>query len=319
MNETQNKDYRRLSTIRMIKDKFEPYFHEIKAEIGFDMEQILNTADNRILERILHQKEILVKGKTTITLPGVERYNLATELFSFRLLKVNEEGKRPWDAIKYPVKSVRTQKAGDGLVPIVIAAKKNVDFHFSMGSGDDAFSITLPAGSEDAEAWRLCHRGVTVTNAKGESYFIGPCRWNQYQIVARPLTNVRTRIWRCIKRSEHTPLSFRPFSQEQGKIFANSFAQFTVPRECEQAKEITDVLSRGGEVILVNEKGEKACVHFDCSENQLVEALPLKIAQEQDRSKAKVNKEKNEMNEQRSHHYKPAAPSQKKTTPRIAK
>lgn len=288
MNQHTEKDTeRRNAVIDKLRDRFGAYFREIEAETGFEMEKIITTSDTRVLERLLHQKEILVEEKSFLSVPGVERIEIPSGYSSFRLVKLHQgdaiEGKA-WDSMKYHVKSVPDPKDPSHSIPVVISVKRGTDINLSIGSGDQALTVTLPAGSEEAEAWRLCKRGVKAVANDGREYLLTPSKWDNHRCAARCIDDVRDRIRKCIKRSQETPLSFRTFSREQGKLF-NSFAPFSLSQDAEGNASVLDTLAAGGEVLLVNGKGEKTCVHFDCSENQLAEALPLELAKKVELSK----------------------------------
>ena len=298
MNTIENiEQARRLSAIKMLKEKFGDYFDDIKTRTGFDLKKIIDVADTRVLERLAHQKEILVESKAFISIPGIERIDISNKYFSLRLLKVDTEKK--WDISMYPVRAMKNTNT-----PVVTGVKKDTDIELHVGRGESALNITLLAGTDAAEAWRLCKRGVVVRNAKGEAYLLTPCRYNHRYANALPVSYVRKRIENIIKHSaKSTPLSFRPFSKHQGKLEESSYAKFVISEGSELALEALDTLPVGGELILENAKGDRVCLRFDCGENSMVEGVPLSVAKEQEKKRSKESLRQ------------PAFPSPKKTTP----
>ena len=183
-----------IETIKMLKEKFGDYFDDIKTRTGFDLEKIIDVADTRVLERLAHQKEILVESKAFISIPGIERIDISNKYFSLRLLKVDTEKK--WDISMYPVRNIKNTNT-----PVVTGVKKDTDIELHVGRGENALNITLLAGTDAAEAWRLCKRGVVVRNAKGEAYLLTPCRYNHRYANALPVSYVLKRIENIIKHS----------------------------------------------------------------------------------------------------------------------
>ena len=259
---------------------FGPYYDQIKARTGIDIPQLTQTASAKTLLRLGRGQEVIIDGSVNIE-PG----RVVDGVWSFRLISVKPvPGKDGWNFFMYPIPFTQDE-AGKHLM------------RKTLKEGEDLVlgNVVHKAGSDEVESWRLCGMGIVQETAAGPVLFT-PSKWNDSIGISRRLSYVESRLSALLGKE----LFLRPFTEE-GKLSKGISKGFVLGGNDEaETKNTASILLQGGQVTLTNGAGEKACVRYDCGENNLVETIPFKLAQRIDRRES-VSKTAS-MAEQRSLH-----------------
>ena len=248
---------------------FAPHCEAVLERTGLDLNELHQSLPQKEFARLMRGQEVLIDG-TVNTKEGP-----SNGLWSFRISPAKPRPDNPgFSFYLYPVKY---HDGPNGKIPE----------HKTLPKGEDLVikGRHFKAGSDEVEQWRLAGRGIVLETPSGLE-LVTPGKYDSTVGIARSISYIEKRLTSL----EHADLHLRPF-KDDGSIKKEKTKGFQIGGE--------DIpkLARGEEVVLTTKDGVKACVRYDCGENNLIEVIPFAIAKRMElrdelKQKDKANLEK---------------------------
>lgn len=261
MNTTVYKDNERDLEIRAkaverLEKKFGPFFADIKAKEGLDIQSIIEneTLSPIELSRLANRQEVLMEG--TFYNPKSSD-TLYQGYISVTLKELPPPPVGPgWKIFMYKVKSIEQ----DGHIKPV---RSRIPNGASLILNDREYAFD----SEEAVAWRLSGKGILQKTEKA-TFLFTPSIWDENTGTYATVNYIKMRL---ASRNKNE-LLLLPLNEKMGYTEKTKVGGFHL------SESDIEALASGQLVMLENKDGKKSCVRFDCSKNNITETLPLSLA-----------------------------------------